>query len=87
MVFSQSFRYFKGILTFLQIYSIFCLLLLSVYVILTVRRTVLGQNSKRLDATGRCEELRMKLVLFSLDQVPENLMTLDCTEAVGEAAY
>ena len=48
MILSQSFRYFKGILIFLQIYSIFYLLLLSVYIIPTVRRTVFWHNSKQL---------------------------------------
>lgn len=34
------FSYFKGILIFLQIYSIFYFLLLSIYIVPTVRRTI-----------------------------------------------
>lgn len=40
MLGSQSFRYFKGILIFLQIYSIFYFLLLSIYIVPTVRRII-----------------------------------------------
>lgn len=53
MILNQSFRYFKGILIFLQIYSIFYLLLLSVYIISTARRTIFWHNSKQLKCHGQ----------------------------------
>lgn len=87
MLLKQSFRYFKGILIFLQIYSIFYLLLLSVYVISTARRTIFWHNSKQLKCYGQSWELQVKLVLSLLEQVPEHLINLDSTEAVGKAVY